>query len=572
MILKYFLCIFCISAEVALNNRIVSVTLESNLNDRMNSIASVPAQSNSMVSRITEPALSDMMDPKIVVPSIDNRATSLIVVPSLDNRISSGTLKNDKYYVFSPAQSGENASSIIIYQLKDGPTSEIQSTRVNITDVPSGYMPQILDLNTNLENGASNDIWMIEGYLYSKLNTTNSDKSKWMAEISDDKQLNFNSDFIKPPNFTYFPKGGYTQNFVNINNNPALYVIGGFTFLKDKGLRVLTSCVFKYDFNSNNWSDLSEDSKSILPPIAVHKTIKTNNALFVFNGITPNISDTSYPQTSEKILSSKINTINKTYRLDLLTGKWSEIPIKTNLDPEIYIENIMPDASFDYYKGKIISYGQMNSKNGINFDPKLGILDLNSYEWHWNQLKTESGLDNILKLNHHQTLIIRDQLILFPGNYTIFSSVQLLTNYLVNEYQKSSYGPYILDLNDLTFKSNLNYSGRVNASDGLPVYIKAIIGIGAVLSFILLVALIRFYIRHRKWKTGARNNKHEINALWVPQVDGKQKYISERGIVNINQTNDQIDHIFTLEIADNNRSEIRKSFMPDQLNSLKLAR
>jgi hypothetical protein len=81
---------------------------------------------------------------------------------------------------------------------------------------------------------------------------------------------------------------------------------------------------------------------------------------------------------------------------------------------------------------------------------------------------------------------------------------------------------------------------------------------------------IIFCIRYRKRKTNHRSNKREINAIWAAPVDGKQNYISEKGIVNVNQTNDQIDHIFTLEIADNNGSEIGKNFMSDTLNSLTL--
>jgi hypothetical protein len=82
-----------------------------------------------------------------------------------------------------------------------------------------------------------------------------------------------------------------------------------------------------------------------------------------------------------------------------------------------------------------------------------------------------------------------------------------------------------------------------------------------------------FYIRYRKRKTGAENNKQEIKALWAAPVDGKQKYISEGGNVNVNQTDDnQTDNIFILENNDNNDPEVRKSFMPDELNSLTLVR
>ncbi|KXN64907.1 hypothetical protein CONCODRAFT_80899 [Conidiobolus coronatus NRRL 28638] len=446
---------------------------------------------------------------------------------------------------------------MIVYTLKDGPVSEIDKTIVNITDAPSGYMPQLLDLKGNLENGVSNEVWMIESYLSSTVATKKFDNSKWMAQFIDDKQLNFGSSFIKPPNFTYFPKGGYSQNFVNINNDPALYVIGGFTFLKDINLRVLTSCVFKYEFNSKKWIDLSEESKSILPPIAIHRAVHVDNALYIFNGVIANTSDTNYPQTSAKLLTNKINTINKTYKYDLLTRKWTAISIKTNLDPAVYEEGNMFGASYDYYDGSIISYGSVFSNNEIDNGPRLGTLDLTSYEWRWDQIKTESGLDNTLNINFHQTLVLQDQLVLFLGYST----------------QKSNYGPYVINLKDLMLKSNLDYSGKSNDSYDTPVYIKVIIGLGAAIGCILLIVVIIFYIRYRKRKTSAINNKQEIKALWAVPEDEKQKYITEGGIVNVNQVDsNQTDDIFTLENSDNNDPEIRKSFMPDESNTLTLVR
>jgi hypothetical protein len=486
--------------------------------------------------------------------------------------VPSGILKNGKLYGFAPAQLGEKIPKIVIYTLKDGPVSEIQKTEMNITYAPSGYMPQLLDLSENLNNEVSNEVWMIESYLSSTVTANKFDGSKWMAQFADDKQLNFGSGFIKLPNFTYFPKGGYSQNFVNINNSPALYIIGGFTISKEVNFRVLTSCVFKYDFISKSWSDLSEGSKSILPPIAIHKTVQVNNALYIFNGVVANTSDTNYPQTSAKILTNRINTINKTYKLDLLTGKWTAISIKTNLDPTVYDEGNMLGASYDHYNGNIVSYGSIFTNDPSIDGPRFGTLDLTSYEWSWNQIKTESGLDNTLDINFHQTLVLKDQLILYLGNIEILYFAYLLTKYIGYSNQKSNYGPYVINLKDLTLKSNLNYSENNDTSDGFPVYIKVIIGLGAALGCILLITLIMLYIRFRKRKAGAVNNKHEIKALWAAPEDEKQKYISEGGIVNVNQTNNsQTEDIFTLEINDND-PEVRKSFMPDELNGLTLVR
>jgi hypothetical protein len=334
---------------------------------------------------------------------------------NLDDSIPSGAFKNDKYYIFSPADIRKNTTDLYIYYLKDGPIAEINKTVVNIGEAPYGYIPKFLNFAQDL-NGTYSDFWMIESYLALNVTDRKLNRSQWMARIVDDKKLELGSSIISLPNYLNFPKGGFSQNIVNINNEPVMYVIGGYTFSRELNSTVLTNCVFKYVFNTGNWTDLSERSNSILPPIANHKSLQVDNNLFILNGVSPNIANATYPKIYSTKKSMKFNTINKMYKFDLLSEKWTVIPLKTNLDAVTYGDGLIFGASYDYYDGNIITYGSVEFINTRKPDPHFGTLSLTSYEWQWIPIKSEYSFNNTLGLGFHQTLIIRDQLILFHGN------------------------------------------------------------------------------------------------------------------------------------------------------------
>ncbi|KXN65821.1 hypothetical protein CONCODRAFT_12485 [Conidiobolus coronatus NRRL 28638] len=374
---------------------------------------------------------------------------------------------------------------------------------------------------------------MMEGYYIYNVADSKSDNSKWTAQLVNDNQLNFGSGIIKSPTYTNFPKGGFTQNIVNINGKPVMYVIGGYTFSKQLNSTIITSCVFKYDFSSSSWSDLSEGSKSVLPPIAAHRTVQVNNALYIINGASPNVTYTYYPQVYSAIKPIKDNAINKMYKFDLLTEKWTPISIKTNLDSSKYGDVIMSGASYDSYNGNIISYGEVEIQESALGEPHCGTLDLTSFEWRWNQVKTDSGLDNSLNLYNHKTLIIRDQLLLFGG-----ASNQ-------NNHNKL----FAINLKDFKFVSNLDYTGKSSASDSRPLYINVIIGLGAALGCILLIAIIIFYIRYRKKKLRDINNNRQIHAVWATSGNGTSS--QALGGITIDDSHEpdifSLDNTYTLE-------------------------
>ncbi|KXN65930.1 hypothetical protein CONCODRAFT_12354 [Conidiobolus coronatus NRRL 28638] len=470
----------------------------------------------------------------------------------INDRIPSGIYNNGKYYVFSPATSDREIAKINIYTLKDGPISQINNTVINITNTPSGYTPRFMNFTINYLDGLSSSIWMLESFVASEVKDNKLDDYRWTAHLVNDKMFNFDSNFIKLPSYTNFPKGGFSNIIVNVNSDPVMYIVGGYTFSSELNSRILTSCVFKYDFIMSSWSDLSEGSKSILPPIANHRSLLVNNALHILNGVSPNVTDTNYPQTYDSKKSIKLNAINKMYRFDLMTEKWTAIPIKTNLDAYIYGDGIMYGASYDQYNGNIISYGFVQSihKNDSS-EPKLGTLDLTNMEWRWNQIKTETGLDNTLSLSYHKTLVVKDQLLIFNG----------YTN------QRKSNGTYVINLKNFKFQSNLDYSGSINSEFGSPIYKYVLIALGITLGVLLLIFAIYILKRRRKKKLRELGNNKQFNAIWA----------SSENVLGVYTTGDRfVDdyrrcEIFSLENNEKLDNQIlRFSFMGEDLKQLTL--
>ncbi|KXN65933.1 hypothetical protein CONCODRAFT_12357 [Conidiobolus coronatus NRRL 28638] len=331
-----------------------------------------------------------------------------------------------------------------------------------------------------------------------------------------------------------------------------MYIIGGYAYSDQLNSTILTSCVFKYNFKSNIWSDLSESSKSTLPPIAIHRTVQVNDTLFILNGYSPDSTDTKYPQTYNSNDPIKENTINKMYKFDLLTEKWSVVNLKTNLDSAKYGDGSMRGASYNYYNGNIISYGALKYLDSKSREPYFGTLDLVTMEWHQNQIDTDTGLSNTLRLSFHQTLIIGDQLILF----------QSYTN------QKYAVGPFVINLKDFKFQSYLNYSGHINSSEGPPVYTIIIIVLSSLVGVVLLISFIIFVIRYRKNKSKRRNNK-QTKPVWAAPAKGSYRYLSGSEAFDHSQTGE----IFSLENTGNLDYHIaRSSFVQEDLNCLTLVR
>jgi hypothetical protein len=326
--------------------------------------------------------------------------------------------RNNKLYVYEPYDVDLDWAGLTIYNLKDGLISDIETRLINLTNTNSAYTPQFLQLPETLPDKRSDELWMIGGISDQVLRNNTISKDNWSCEIVNDSELEFNDDFIPMPPFDNFPKSGFSQTIVNNNNNPELYIIGGLVYSKELNTTLITNYFFKYEFSTRRWSDLSETTKSILQPRALHRVVEVNNSLILIGGIQNNKTlDAKFEHTLPSNNETTTSDINTIYKFDLTYQKWTNVETKLNKDSNIYRNGTAVGSSFDVYKGKIISYTALANYEGEYFEPQIGILDYNTWEWEWHDVKTEVGTDNSLFLEYHNTLIINDQLILVHGNF-----------------------------------------------------------------------------------------------------------------------------------------------------------
>jgi hypothetical protein len=328
--------------------------------------------------------------------------------------------KNRKLYVYEPYYEELKWSGLTVYDLKDGPISDIKSRLVNVTTSSPSYTPQFLQLPEAMPENISDDLWMIGGIADESLESEDLTKENFSCEILNDNQLRLHNDFISMPEFKKFPRSGFSQTVVNGNNGPELYILGGLVYSKELKGEMISNYFFKYEFYTRIWSDLSETTKSIVPPRAYHTIVEADNSLLLFGGVQDNEvikrNDDCSLMDKENINFGNLSTI---YKYDLNNKNWSVVQAKLNKDPNAYWNGTAAGASFNLYKDKIVSYTAFIDKENTLVEPQLGVLDYKTWEWKWNNVKTEIGTDNSLILSFHKTIIINDQLILIHGKIII---------------------------------------------------------------------------------------------------------------------------------------------------------
>ncbi|KXN64601.1 hypothetical protein CONCODRAFT_14234 [Conidiobolus coronatus NRRL 28638] len=370
----------------------------------------------------------------------------------------------------------------------------------------------------------------------------------WTGQFLNNSDIKFDGGFIKKPDFENFPKGGFSQDIVVINDKPVMYIIGGFIYSQEKKYNIITSSVFRYDFSSNSWSDLSESSNSILPPIADHQTVVVDNFILVTNGLSPNLTTTKYPQTAPYNSSTSIfNYYDKAFKFDILSQKWSSITIKTNTDSSIYrrghIMSHMHGASLNLYKGSLVAYTLLfNLKTNIH-DPHLGILNYYNWEWSWYRVNTDTGIDNNLQLAFHQSIIIKDQLLLIHG----------FTNQ--NTWKKL----YVINLPERKLSPVLSFSESSGTGTSLPVYLIATIVL-VVIVVLLSIGIAYFQFVYKKRTKQQKDNK-PMTEVWAAEVVDLNTHKSMKDnnkLVNNTLTSDSIikTNLSQIEIIENDASDI----------------
>ncbi|KXN67105.1 hypothetical protein CONCODRAFT_10903 [Conidiobolus coronatus NRRL 28638] len=433
--------------------------------------------------------------------------------------LTSAIHKNGKMYIYEPIDEKISGTGLYVYTLKDGLISDNKPNIVNITNGNWAYTPQFLNLPPGLPNGRSDQLWMISALYEEIMGEKEIEQKAWSGQILNDKELSFESSFIRKPDFENFPVGAFSLTITNVDNNPTLHVIGGLIYSKKLKNVLITNYHFKYEFNTEKWTDLSKNTKSILQPVAYHKVVQANNSLILVGGTTQYYATKGNFTHTVPSNSSTPLRITDIYKFDLSTEKWSLVNAKLNLKEEVYERGIADGQSLDIYNGKLISYMAIQNTESNNHVPKLATLDYKAedWEWTWVDIKNEGGSDNTLVLYDHHTLIINDQLLLFHGN----------TN------DNDSNNVYAIDLKNNKLQSFMNISGNYSQQtdsssnpqtdssssqqpdSSLPKWAIILISVICVIVLILTLVGLWFYFRYRKLVKPNEKNDQTMQEIWA---------------------------------------------------------
>jgi hypothetical protein len=346
------------------------------------------------------------------------------IATEFDIGYASAIKKDGKLYVYDTYDETLATPAITVYQLKDGPIKQLKNSTIKISNIDENYTPQFLHIPQGLPDGRSDQIWMLGGRKVDFIKSNEFDSKHWAGQLVDGKELKFDSSFIKVPDFPNFPKGGYSQTIVNYNNTFELYIIGGYIYSKKYKDQVMTNYVFKYDFNTDTWSEKSENSKKVLPPIATHRAVFVNDFILVGIGISPGYLN--FDQTSKPKDYINANAIEKLYKLDLRTQTWELKMPNINLDRAVFDVGFSVGASLDLYKNKIITYGSFNNFQQEGEILQLGTLDYSTPQWDWKWDKvTNNNQKNNLNVKYHQTVIFNNQMLIINGKLNTLNFIRI---------------------------------------------------------------------------------------------------------------------------------------------------
>jgi hypothetical protein len=332
---------------------------------------------------------------------------------------SSSIYKNGKLYVYEADDISVLGSGLYIYNLKDGPISDTKPKVINMTNAGPAYTPIFLDLPPNLPKERSDQLWMLGAVHDLVIEESVLDEEYWTAQIVNDNDLKFDGGLIPKPDYENFPQSAFTATIANDANEYELHIIGGLKYIKENNSTIITNYHFKYEFNSGKWKDLSDKSRSKLPPVAYHKVVQADGSLILLGGLSQNYTKNGNFIETVPSNDATFIGISDIYKFDLSSEKWTAVNAKINLDADIYKRGLAVEPSLDIYDGKLLSYMSLNDFTTSDFVPKLATLDFRAkdWEWKWIELKNDGGTDNSLTLIEHQSLVINDQLLLIHGKY-----------------------------------------------------------------------------------------------------------------------------------------------------------
>jgi hypothetical protein len=216
------------------------------------------------------------------------------------------------------------------------------------------------------------------------------------------------SDFIKFPTHENFPLIGYTLNSISNEFGTALYITGGMLYSKNDETYTANNSLYRYNFMSKGWVDMTYTIGAKLNPLAEHKSAVIDSRYLVILG---GRSQIGFPKFG-------FNPLYNLTIFDTFTNNWEIVRISASVfDTHITTLKFI-DFSVVAYNDKIIVFGGIAGENQSKFyqpSRHLGIFDFKSKIWNWSPILNEDGSSYKPAKESRNILVFKDQFIVCTG-------------------------------------------------------------------------------------------------------------------------------------------------------------
>jgi hypothetical protein len=225
------------------------------------------------------------------------------------------------------------------------------------------------------------------------------------------------------------------MNKITDKYGSALYITGGVIYSKSLDTYISSNSFFKYNYTTNEWVDMTSKYSGKLDPIYNHKSmVMDNRYLILFGGIMAKDPTKEVSLNTNDDGLFKVSSIYKLTRFDTVNNSWDSITVNSSMLDSSIASLHLTKFSTNFYKDKLYILGgfaEINEKQALNLNSKLGILDYKKSQWSWSSLLDNAGSAYNSTVDPKYSLIYNDQIILISGKYSYFTlSIFYLTNLL----------------------------------------------------------------------------------------------------------------------------------------------
>jgi hypothetical protein len=350
----------------------------------------------------------------------------LYSVPITAFRFVSTAIRENKLYAISK-NDWDSSFQVKVYELKEGSIEYIfgSGTSHSLTKLGRGFELKFFDVPSTIQE-YHNKLWLksVQTDYGTEIDNSN---SNFMGYINlSDMTFNADTSFVKFPTTENFPLFGYTMNTITNEHGSALYTTGGVIYLKSKNEYMSSNSVFKYNFNTKEWKDLSPDVKGKLNPLYSHTNVVMDNRYLLLIGgkVAKDHTKDSSLNIKEKDLF-KVNSVYNLTKFDTITNNLESIAVNSDLFNSSVLSLQLTDFSAIFYNNQVYALGGQvigSQKQIIEYSSKLGTLSFRENRWSWSPISDDAGNNYNSPIEAESSILFNDQIILTSGKLTCFIS------------------------------------------------------------------------------------------------------------------------------------------------------